>query len=146
MVSVSTTHRLNRGLLRSILVSPQGGIAKDLLRRGVRVQSQAKRNLGGGRSGPRRIDTGHLRNKIFVEPAAYRGLPAVRIGSHVHYARYVHDGTGLHGPKRSLIYPRRAKVLRWRRNGAYVYARYTRGMRPNTFLTSALSAARAGAR
>lgn len=86
MATVTVINRLNRARLRAIIVSPTGPVARDLLRRGVRVQSQAKRNLGGGRSGPRRIDTGRLRASITVELAAYRGLPAVRVGTNVKYA------------------------------------------------------------
>lgn len=141
-ITATTNSRFNRNLLNATLNNPNGNLARDLLRRGIRVQSQAKRNLGGGPTGPRRIDTGRLRSSIAVDLRTYRGRPAVRIGSNVHYARYVHDGTGLYGPKRRLIRPTRAKALRWRGAGGYIYARYTRGMRPNHFLTTALEAAR----
>lgn len=139
--SATATSRLNREALAAIVVSPNGPIAQDLLRRGIRVQSQARRNLGGGPTGPRRIDTGRLRQSISVDLRTYRGRPAVRIGTNVHYARYVHDGTGLYGPRRRLIRPTTKRVLRWRAGGGFVYARYTRGMRANPFLSSALDAA-----
>lgn len=141
-ITATTNSRFNRNLLNAQIRSPDGNVARDLLRRGIRVQSQAKRNLSGGPTGPKRIDTGRLRSSIAVDLRQFRGRPAVRIGSNLFYARYVHDGTGLYGPRRRLIRPTTKKVLRWRGPGGFVYARYTRGMRANHFLTSALDAAR----
>jgi hypothetical protein len=68
------------------------------------------------------------------------GNLAVRVGTGVSYALYVHDGTGLFGPKHALIRPRSKKVLRWKGKSGYIYAKYTRGMQPNPFLKNALKA------
>lgn len=121
---------------------------KDLYRRGLKVQTQARLLLSGGGAGhPKRVDTGHLRSSIQVEVRQYGGgRPAVRIGTNVKYARWVHDGTGLYGPRRRLIRPKKAKVLRFsgRRYGktGYIYARHVKGMHPNPFLEDALIAAK----
>lgn len=147
-VDVHVTNVFNHAKLQFIMRSPAGPIAKDLLKRAARVESRAKRNLSGiTGSGPRRIDTGLLRNSItsqlFVIPEGF----LARIGTNVFYARYVHDGTGLYGPKHALIYPQTAKVLVFRskiygaKRGRFrgkVVARYVRGMRPNPFLKDAL--------
>ena len=151
-VDVHVTNVFNYPKLEYILHSPSGPIAKDLLKRGARVESRAKRNLSGlTGSGPRRVDTGLLRNSITTQLLVLpRGL-AVRVGTNVFYARYVHDGTGLYGPKHALIYPKTAKVLVFRskiygaKHGRFkgkVVARYVRGMRPNPFLKDALPAFR----
>lgn len=143
-MSIRIRHQIHYAALNALLRSPAGGVARDMLRRGIRVQSQAKRNLGGGHGRPRRIDSGLLRSTIFVRPTVSRGLPAVWVGSDLRYARWVHDGTGLYGPRHQKITPRRAKVLRFRPKGSrrYVYVRSVKGMKPNPFLADALKAAK----
>lgn len=142
-------HVFNDAQLQYIMKSPSGAVAKDLIKRGARVESRAKRNLSGGVSGPRRINTGHLRSSIksqlIVRP---EGL-GIRVGTSVYYARWVHDGTGIYGPRHALIFPRRGKVLVWRsriygaKKGKWagkVVVRSTKGMKPNPFLQDALPA------
>jgi hypothetical protein len=147
---VPVTHKFNDALLIHMFKSPEGAVAKDLLKRGARVQSRARKNLGGlTGSGPKRVNTGLLRASVAVALVPHGGRLAVRIGTGVYYALYVHDGTGLYGPKHKLIYPRTARVLVFRsktygvRKGKYagkVFARFVRGMRPNPFLKNALPA------
>ena len=144
------THKFNDAVLLHIFKSPQGAVTKDLLKRGARVQSRARKNLGGGTgSGPKRVNTGLLRASIAVALVPRADGIAVRIGTGVYYALYVHDGTGLYGPKHKLIYPRTARVLVFKskvygaKKGKYagkVFARFVRGMRPNPFLKDALPA------
>ncbi|KGI79382.1 hypothetical protein IL38_24100 [Actinopolyspora erythraea] len=80
------------------------------------------------------------------------------VGSRLDYALYVHEGTGIYGPKKRPIYPVSAQVLRFKpsrgagparrgsrgsspeRRGGYVYARWVRGMPPHPFLVEALEA------
>lgn len=122
--------------------------AKDLYRRGLKVQTRARILLSGGGAGhPKRVDTGHLRSSIQVQIRQYgAGKVAIRIGTNVKYARWVHDGTGIYGPRNRLIRPKKAKVLRFsgRRYGktGYIYARHVKGMRGNAFLEDALIAAK----
>ena len=122
------THRLHQGELDRLLKSPNGAVAKDLLRRGLRVESQAKRNLGGV-DGPKRVDTGRLRASITTQLVTIRGWPAVRVGTNVSYAVYVHEGTGIYGPRGVPIRPVRARMLRFVPRGQTkpVYARQVRG-------------------
>jgi hypothetical protein len=77
------------------------------------------------------------------------GAPAVRIGTSVKYAMFVHQGTGVYGPAGRMIHPVNKKVLRWRSRTAsgkkgkgYTFSMYSRGMKPNPFLKNALKAAR----
>ncbi len=142
-MTVSYSHRLDLGAVQTLLTSPQGGVVQDLLRRGLLVETQAKRNLGGV-GGPKRIDTGRLRASIATQVVTRNGVPAVLVGTNVNYAKAVHDGTGLYGPTHTLIRPRRAKALRFRPKGSrtFVFAKSVRGMLPNPFLRNALPAAR----
>lgn len=145
----SIHHVFNEAKLQQITKSPAGAVAKDLLKRGARVASRAKRNLAGVAGAPRRIDTGHLRNSVGFNLIARPDGLAVRVGTGVYYALYVHNGTGIYGPKHALIRPKQATALVFRskvygaKRGKYkglVFARYVRGMRPNPFLRDALPA------
>lgn len=143
MATVSYSHRLDLAAVRRLLTSPTGGVTRDLLRRGLLVETQAKRNLGGV-GGPKRIDTGRLRASIATQMVHRNGNPAVLVGSNINYAILVHEGTGVYGPLHRPIRPKRAKRLRFRPKGSrrFVYARQVRGMPANRFLANALHAAR----
>jgi hypothetical protein len=124
----------------------QAAQAKDLYRRGLKVQARARVLLSGTGGHPKRVNTGHLRASVQVQLRTFAGSPAVRVGSNLKYSRWVHDGTGIYGPRRRPIRPKRAKALRFkgRRFGksGYIFAREVKGMKPNHFLTDALPAAR----
>ena len=143
MARVHFTHRLDVNAVRRILASPQRGVAQDMLRRGLLVETQAKRNLGGT-GGPKRVDTGRLRASINTQLVMRNGRPVAVIGTNVYYARFVHDGTGLYGPRHRLIRPVRRKFLRFKPAGSrrFVYAKSVKGMVANPFLRNALRAAR----
>lgn len=57
---------------------------------------------------------------------------------------YIHEGTGIYGPRRRPIRPRRKKVLRFTVRGQPepVFATSVKGIRPNPYLRKALRAAR----
>lgn len=77
----------------------------------------------------------------------------------IDYAIFVHEGTGMHGPKKKLITPKKAKVLVWvklaglprprtpqmwkeyRIRKLLVFARFTKGQKPNPFLAKGLQEA-----
>jgi hypothetical protein len=145
----SVHHVVNHAQLQYILSSPTGPVAKDLLKRGARVESRAKRNLAGIGGRPKRIDTGHLRASIGTNLIVRPDGMAVRVGTGVFYALYVHDGTGLYGPKHTVIRPKFGRVLVFRskiygaKKGKYagkVVVTFVRGMKPNPFLKDALPA------
>jgi hypothetical protein len=135
---------LHPAAIAALLRSPSGGVARDMLRRGVRVQAQARRNLSGGGGKPRRIDTGQLRAGIYVIPIVVRAAPGARVGSRERYAMWVHAGTGLYGPTHRPITPKRGAYLVFTPKGARgkVFARSVKGMRPNPYLKDALIAAK----
>lgn len=142
-MSVTWSQRLDPVALRARLAARNGGVMKDLLRRGLLVESAAKRNLSGI-GGPKRIDTGRLRASISTVVVERNSQPAVLVGTNVKYAGWVHNGTGIYGPRGTPIRPRSHKFLRFKPRGAtkWVYARQVKGMRPNPFLKNALIAAR----
>lgn len=122
--------------LHKILNSPYGPVAKQLLVRGNKVATAAKRRISNN---PKRVNTGRLRNSIGVRLTVINGTKlGVEVGTNVHYAKWVHQGTGLYGPHNRMIVPRHSKVLRWRNKGRYIYTKHVKGMRPNPFLRDAL--------
>jgi hypothetical protein len=137
-------HDYNHGAIYFLLRSPAGATARDMLRRGLKVEAAAKRNLAGASGAPRRIDTGLLRSDISARPVIVAGLPAARIGSGVRYAAWVHDGTGIYGPRRTRIRARPGRVLRFKPKGSarFIFRVSVKGMRPNRYLADALPAAR----
>lgn len=140
MANARVRHHINQQALQILLTSPSGGIAKDLFRRGKNVEAAAKRNL---ERPPRRVDSGLLRSSIHTELITLGGKLSVRVGTNVYYAIYVHEGTGIYGPKGSYIYPKSASVLSWStKGGKKVFAMKTKGMRPNPFLKNAMKAAK----
>lgn len=148
---MTIVHKMDPAALHALLTGPQGGVAKDMMRRGLRVETRAKQNL---QTDPHRVDTGRLRSSITAQPYTVNGVPGVAVGTNVEYAIYVHEGTGLYGPKAKYIVPVNKQVLRWKTRGAghaarrragtggWTFSQRSSGMRPNPFLRNALAAAR----
>lgn len=130
---------VNREELRHRLFAPSGPVEMNLYRRGIRVQTRARQILRSAG----RIDTGRLVNSVTVEIDRRAGLPIIRVGTNVEYARYIHDGTGIYGPKGTPITPKRSQFLVFTPKGStdVVFARQVRGIRPTPFLRDALPAA-----
>ena len=80
------------------------------------------------------IATGKLRADISVieEPRAHE----ISVGNTklIEYAKYVYYGTGLHGPKKRRITPKKAKALKT----PYGYRKSTAGQKANPYLDRAL--------
>lgn len=134
-------HEMNNAELNALLHSPRGGVAKELYRRGRKVQLSAKRLCP--------VDHGRLRNSIDVAMITIAGITHVEVGTDVTYALWVHNGTGLYGPRKARIHPVHAKALVFtpRKGGGkliparqrgVVIVRSTRGMRGTPFLRDAL--------
>ena len=112
-----------------------------MVKRAVAVTNEAKKNLSRH---PRRIDTGALRASIFWELIFVNGIAGFRVGTNKNYALFVHEGTGIYGPKRTLIKPKRARVLVFQpKNGVRkVFVKSVKGMPRNRFLADAMRAAK----
>lgn len=86
-----TRFRFNEGNLQALLRGPQGAVARDLTRRVIRVEAQAKINATR-RPGPR-VRTGRLRGSITHRIGSDgQGLYG-DVGSSVFYAPFVEYGT-----------------------------------------------------
>lgn len=107
--------------------SPTGEVGRYLAQLGLRLSALAKTQVG--------VDTGQLRRSINYKVARDgRGL-GVTVGSNNRIALLHHQGARPH-----VIYPRRAKVLRFYSRGRIVYAQVVNhpGTRPNRYLTDNL--------
>ncbi len=124
--------------LRAAMADP---IGRNMMKRGLRVESRAKELIS---TSPKRVNTGRLRSSIRTIPIPYMGTYGAAIGTNVYYALWVHDGTGLYGPRRMKITPKRGKYLKFTPKGSSrpVFARSVKGMKPNPYLRDALPAAR----
>lgn len=140
--NAKVTFRLSERQIQQLLTSSRGPVVRNMLVRGYRIESAAKRNLGGGRTGPRRIDTGRLRASISTQLVRRGSIPIVRIGTNVEYAVFVHDGTGVHGPKHAPIKAKQGKYLCFKPRGARrrICVPVVQGMEGNPFLLAALPA------
>lgn len=83
--------RWNDARLRATLDGPAGPVARELIRRGIRVTNQARKNASG-RPGPN-VDTGRLRSSIAMEVGQERAQFVVYVGTNVDYGRYLEFGT-----------------------------------------------------
>jgi hypothetical protein len=159
---IGVTITLNRDQVQALLHSPGGPIVADLYRRGNNVRNQALANMRSMGIG-NKVGHGQLAGSIVVEPIMRGDLPAVRIGSRLPYAIFVHEGTGIYGPRGTVIRARNGGVLRWPtinqgagysggryqgrrryKGGAqhgYTFARFVRGVPGRPFLVEALPAA-----
>ena len=82
------------------------------------------------------VDTGRLRQSGDTEVITKQDAAVARVAFSARHALWVHEGTGIYGPRRTPIVPRRARVLSWRdRRGGWRYARSVKGIRPRRFLT-----------
>lgn len=129
-------HVINQAEIRSILRSEGGGVARDIYKRGKRVEAVAKRGCP--------VDIGRLRASINTRMVVRNGAPAAEIGTNVNYALAVHEGTGVYGRFHRPIRPKRGKYLVFRPRGSRVtiFARQVRGVPGRPFLRNALPAAR----
>lgn len=131
-MAVSVRIDINNRFLNTLLRSPFGPVARNMVRRGDKVKRAAIRNINSR--------TGTLARSITVEIVTVRGVSGAQVGTTLHYARYVHDGTGIYGPTRRPIRPRRAKALTLSGAGQE-FSAYSSGQRGTHFLARALSAA-----
>lgn len=145
-MAATVVHKLDQAALKTLLSGKDGPVARDLLRRGLKVETAAKMNL---EKPPRRVDTGRLRASVNTQLYLVADRLVCGIGTNVNYALMVHDGTGLYGPHAALIDP--GHVMRWKSKSygakkgkyqGYAFATTTKGMRPNPFLKDALPAAK----
>jgi hypothetical protein len=144
MSDVVIRNVLDPAAINRLLTSPQGGVARDLLRRGYKVQGAARRLCP--------VDHGRLRNSIIPILVVRSGMVICEVGTDVEYAMFVHNGTGIYGPRHMRINVGHVMVWQARKatqTGKFIPKRFrsttfamsTRGMRGTPFLKDALPAA-----
>lgn len=143
--------RVDQKQVRALLLGPSGAVTLDLLKRGQRVQNKAMQLC------PK--DSSKLAGSIAYEVRGSGESMAVRVGTNIEYAIWVHEGTGIYAGK-GYIYPRKGRYLRWpNTNNAYrttggnrrykggktasfVFAKKVKGIKGRPFLKDALIAAK----
>jgi HK97 gp10 family phage protein len=81
--------------------------------------------------------TRNLRNDIKVYE---KGRLQFEVGNSklASYAPYVHQGTGIYGPKKTRIRPKRAKALKIPTKKGVIYRKSSKGQKPNPYFERAL--------
>lgn len=148
--------KLDTNGLKAMFSATNGPVWRDVTTRARWVQQEARRKAP--------TDTGTLKRSIIVEVGLVGDVPVAAIGTNLSYALWVHEGTGIYGPRGTPIVPRTAKALRWPikfrtitkgKNAGkrarirykagqtmnYGYAKSVRGVRGRPFLRDALPAA-----
>ncbi len=133
-MSVSVSISIDGSKLNRLLRSPNGPVGRDMIKRGHKVAAAARRRINSR--------TGRLASSIKVEIVISRGTAGCQIGTSVHYAKYVHDGTGIYGPSGRPIRPKRGRALKFSGSTGVVYSASSRGQKGTHFLRNALRAAR----
>lgn len=148
-MGITVRQELDTAAIRALLTGPDRGVTRDLLRRGLRVTTRAKRLC--------KADQGRLRGSIMATmvrtTSQGQEVTAVEVGTTVKYARAVHDGTGIYGPTGIPITAKHGALLVFtprksagtfvkRADRVRVFARSVKGQRPNPFLKNALPDAR----
>lgn len=131
-MSVIVKININQTNIRKMFANPKGPVARGILRMAKKVERQAKRLAP--------VDKGQLRASITSNIAYRAGLPIGRVGTNVKHAIWVHNGTGIYGPRGMRIRPKTAKFLKFKPKGSnkFVYAKSVRGMKARPFLRDAL--------
>lgn len=142
--------QVNQAELRRLLLSQAGPVVRHITDISRAVRGEAVRRA------PR--DTGRMATSLSFTVKVVGSRVVGRVGTPLEYAAYVHEGTGLYGPRRKRITPVSAKVLRFKpgvivgplprgkrgpspeRRGAWVFAKSVKGMPPRPFLLEALRA------
>jgi hypothetical protein len=110
--------------MNNYLYSTNGQVGRYLARKGHRIESAAKRQVG--------VNTGALRASIHMRHMSDPRGQYIKIGSSLNYARMHHEGTKPH-----LIRPNTAHMLRFYSKGQVVFAHMVRhpGTPANRYLT-----------
>lgn len=108
----------------------EGALKRAIGNTAYRVEGQAKQNAP--------VDQGILRGSINTDGSHKRGNDVyASVGTNVEYAKAQEEGTGIYGPRKTPIRPKNGKLLAWKRNGKWHFARQVRGVRPKRFFRRA---------
>lgn len=124
--------------IRVALLSEGGEVRADVQRRARNVKNRAQRNARSMFKAP----TGKLADSIRYTTRTTEDGFVAQVGSDLQYARWAHDGTGIHGPHRTPIVPTKRKAMRFPgKGGAIIFTKKSSGMVGQPYLAEALVAA-----
>lgn len=123
--------RLRQQEINALLRGRSGPVVQQVTSYTRRTSNRAKQKVG--------VDSGRLRSSI-TPTVNVQGKKVVgRVGSVVQYARYHHEGTGVHGPRRRPITPVSSPFLVFpAKGGGLVFTKQVQGSKPNPYLVDAL--------
>lgn len=88
-------------------------------------------------------DHGQLQQSISVKgPVMTADNIFATVSTDLKYGRYQEEGTGIYGPKGTPIRPKNGKVLAWKKNGKWIFAREVSGVKPKWYMKQAREEAR----
>lgn len=91
------------------------------------------------------VRSGFLRSTLDYRLGTEGGQPVAYVYVTASYGLFVHEGTGIYGPKRRPIEARPGRMFVFPgRDGKLVFTRRIKGMRPRPFLRQALQAVTEG--
>ena len=146
-----STFRVNQAAVDALLRGRSGPVVRHIQDIVDAVRSEAVRNV--------KRDTGALAASHEATVNVYGRLVVGRVGTPLHYARFLHEGTGIYGPRKTPIVPITAKALRFKpgrmigplpagkdgtspeNRGAWIFARSVRGVPPHPWLVEAFERA-----
>jgi hypothetical protein len=129
---------INAQALRQIRTGRTGPVYQEIEKQTRRVQNRAKRLV--------KVDEGHLRNSVDRSVGVFGSRVIGRVGTGVIYGLYLHEGTGIYGPRGAPIRPVRRRFLRFEvKSGTLavggrpvVFARSVKGVKGDKWLVRAL--------
>ena len=142
---VGTEFVLNQNAVNSMLRTQRGTVGKDMLRRAKNVQKAAKDAAPVGKVGG-----GRMKRAITAKLVTETGpVPVGLVTNNVHYAMWVHRGTGIYDGK-GFIRPKSKRYMVFSTaygnynipsHGGFYYADYIKGQKANPFMVRVLPVA-----
>jgi hypothetical protein len=138
MARVTTRVKLNQAAIDQLLRGGTGPVVRlvDTLTR--RTANAGKRNC--------KVDEGHLRDSVTPSVTTSASQVRGRVGTPLDYGYWLHEGTGVYGPRGAPIRPIHRKYLRFevksgtaaRGRRPVVFAKQVRGVPGDKWLLRAL--------
>ena len=129
----------NEVAIQDLFHSPDGMVMRFLMERSSRVQDAAKAQIGGHGRWPDN-STGALARGVVKRMNASESSVLIGVDT-VRYALWHHQGNG---PEGGMIFPAKAKVLRFTSGGQVFYRKSVRTSKPNRYLVDNLPLAITG--
>jgi hypothetical protein len=142
-----STFRVNQAAVDALLRGRSGPVVRHITEITEAIRSEAARNV--------KKDTGALAASLSATVNVHSRLVVGRVGSPLNYAEWIHQGSGIYGPRHTPIVPVSAKALRFKPGrmigplpsgqsgsspedrGGWIFAKSVKGVPPHPFLVEA---------